>query len=61
MAISRQTAEGVKSARPIVDLAHRTGVDVPICAGVTAVVEHGMDPAELAEVLMGRPRKHERH
>ncbi len=61
VAITRQTAEGVKSARSVVDLAHRTGVDVPICEGVTAVVEHGMDPGELAEVLMGRPRKHERH
>lgn len=59
--ITRQTAEGVKSCRSVVDLAHRTGIDVPICEGVTLVVEQGMDPRELAETLMGRPRKHERH
>ncbi len=59
--ITKQTAEGVKSCRSVVDLAHRSGIDVPICEGVTAVVEQGMDPRELAEALMGRPRKHERH
>lgn len=61
IAISRQTAEGVKSCRSVLDLAARHGVDMPIAQGVTAVVEQGMHPRELADSLMGRPRKHERH
>lgn len=61
VAITRQTAEGVKSCHSVVELARRNGVDVPICDGVRAVVEDGMSPRDLAEALMGRPRKHERH
>lgn len=61
VAISRQTAEGVKSCRSVLDLAARHGVDMPIAQGVTAVVERGVHPRELADALMGRPRKHERH
>lgn len=61
VAITSQTAEGVKSCRPIVDLASRHGVDMPICAAVTAVVEHAMDVREMGEALMSRPHKHERH
>lgn len=54
-----QTAEGVKSCRSVLDLATRHGVEVPICAGVTAVVEEGMAPSALADGLMARARKHE--
>jgi glycerol-3-phosphate dehydrogenase (NAD(P)+) len=61
VAATRQTAEGVMSCRSVVELAHRHGVDVPICEGVTGVVEQGMDPRGLAEALMSRARKHERH
>jgi glycerol-3-phosphate dehydrogenase (NAD(P)+) len=61
VAATRQTAEGVMSCRSVVELAHRHGVDVPICEGVTGVVELGMDPRGLAEALMSRARKHERH
>jgi glycerol-3-phosphate dehydrogenase (NAD(P)+) len=60
-AIRHQTAEGVKSCRSVVDLAHSLGVDVPICEGVTAVVEQHLAPSDLAETLMARARKHERH
>ncbi len=60
-AVRHQTAEGVKSCRSVVDLAHASGVDVPICEGVTAVVEQQISPADLAEALMSRARKHERH
>lgn len=55
-----QTAEGVRTCHSVVELAGRHGVDVPICAGITAVVEEGLDPRELAEALMSRARKHER-
>jgi len=61
VAITSQTAEGVKSCRSIVDLAASHGVDMPICAGVTAVVEHAMDVRQLGDQLMARPHKHERH
>lgn len=61
VAITSQTAEGVKSCRSVLDLAGRHGVDMPICAGVTAVVEHAMDVRELGDQLMSRPHKHERH
>lgn len=60
VAISRQTAEGVKSCHSVVDLAAQHGVDMPIAQAVTAVVEQGWHPRELTERLMGRPRKHER-
>lgn len=60
-AIPRQTAEGVKSCRSVVDLAHSLGVDMPICEGVTAVVEQHLSPELLADALMSRARKHERH
>lgn len=60
-AIPHQTAEGVKSCRSVVDLAHSLGVDMPICEGVTAVVEQNLSPQLLADALMSRARKHERH
>ncbi|WP_153398669.1 NAD(P)H-dependent glycerol-3-phosphate dehydrogenase [Ornithinicoccus halotolerans] len=55
-----QTAEGVRTCRSVVELAGRHGVDVPISAGITAVLEEGVDPRELADALMSRARKHER-
>jgi glycerol-3-phosphate dehydrogenase (NAD(P)+) len=61
IAVTRQTAEGVKSCHSVLDLAGRHGVDMPIAAGVTQVIEHGLDPRVLAERLMSRARKHERH
>ncbi|WP_256838628.1 NAD(P)H-dependent glycerol-3-phosphate dehydrogenase [Ornithinimicrobium faecis] len=61
VAITSQTAEGVKSCRSVLDLAATHGVDMPICAGVTAVVENVMGVAELGDELMARPHKHERH
>ncbi len=60
VAIKHQTAEGLKSARSVVELAHRHGVDVPICEGVLAVVESDLEPRLLADALMSRARKHER-
>lgn len=60
LAVRHQTAEGVRSCRSVVDLAHAHGVDVPICEGVTAVVEQAMAPQLLADSLMSRARKHER-
>jgi glycerol-3-phosphate dehydrogenase (NAD(P)+) len=59
VAVTRQTAEGVKSCRSILDLARSVDVDVPIVEGVVAVVHRGMPVQELAGALLSRARKHE--
>ncbi|WP_122261479.1 NAD(P)H-dependent glycerol-3-phosphate dehydrogenase [Ornithinimicrobium cerasi] len=60
LSLPHQTAEGVKSCRSVVELAARNGVDMPICEGVTAVVEGRVTPEQLTGALMSRARKHER-
>ena len=59
LALPHQTAEGVKSCRSVVELAARNGVDMPICQGVTAVVDGAVTPEQLTGALMSRARKHE--
>ncbi|GGK62772.1 NAD(P)H-dependent glycerol-3-phosphate dehydrogenase [Ornithinimicrobium pekingense] len=59
LALPHQTAEGVKSCRSVVGLAARNGVDMPICQGVTAVVDGRVTPEQLTGALMSRARKHE--
>ena len=59
MAMSRQTAEGVKSCQSILQLAHRHGIDVPIIENVAAVVHEGRAPDLVADMLMSRARKAE--
>jgi glycerol-3-phosphate dehydrogenase (NAD(P)+) len=59
VAASRQVAEGVKSCRSILDLATAHGVDMPITAGVVAVVHHDLTPAEMGRQLLSRARKAE--
>ena len=59
LALPHQTAEGVKSCRSVVELAARHGVDMPICQGVTAVVDGLVTPEQLTGALMSRARKHE--
>lgn len=59
LALPHQTAEGVKSCRSVVELAARNGVDMPICQGVTAVVDGEVTPEQLTHALMSRARKHE--
>ncbi len=59
MAVPHQTAEGLKSCRSVVELAARHGVDMPICQGVTAVVDGRATPEQLTGALMSRARKHE--
>lgn len=41
-----QVAEGVKTARSVMEIAAEHGVDVPICAEVDAVVNEGRTPVE---------------
>lgn len=59
-AVTSQTAEGVKSCQPVVDLAEAYGVDVPIARAVVAVVHEQMPPQEMVRILLSRALKHER-
>jgi glycerol-3-phosphate dehydrogenase (NAD(P)+) len=61
VAITRQTAEGVKTCQSVLDLAGRHGVDVPIIEAVVAVVRDGAAPADVVGMLMSRTPKPERH
>jgi glycerol-3-phosphate dehydrogenase (NAD(P)+) len=58
-AVARQTAEGVKSCGPILELARSHGVEMPITEGIVAAVYGGLSVAELRAALLGRPRKPE--
>lgn len=59
VAITRQTAEGVKSCQSILDLAVENAVDMPIVQAVVGVVHHGAEPREIARRLLSRARKAE--
>jgi glycerol-3-phosphate dehydrogenase (NAD(P)+) len=59
VAITRQTAEGVKSCGPILELARRHNIEMPIAEQVVAVVHEGLPVTEMAPRLLGRPRKSE--
>jgi glycerol-3-phosphate dehydrogenase (NAD(P)+) len=54
-----QVAEGAKSCRSVLDLAHRHKVDVPITAAVEAVCFRGLSPRVMGELLMSRSTKSE--
>ena len=58
-AVSRGVAEGAKSARAVLDLADTHGVEMPITAGVVAVVEGRASVSEVSDALLSRPRKAE--
>jgi glycerol-3-phosphate dehydrogenase (NAD(P)+) len=60
VAVTRQTAEGVKSCESIMALARRHGIDMPITETVVAIVHDGRSPAEMLGKLMGRAAKPER-
>jgi len=59
VAATRQTAEGVKSARSILALATAHGVDMPIVEHVVAAVHDGLPPAEIVSRIMSRSAKSE--
>jgi glycerol-3-phosphate dehydrogenase (NAD(P)+) len=52
-------AEGVYSARTVVQRARSLGVDMPISEGVVALLEGRLQPAQLVAALMGRDPKAE--
>jgi glycerol-3-phosphate dehydrogenase (NAD(P)+) len=53
------TAEGVKSCRAVLALAARVGVEMPITAGVAAVLYDGLSVDDMARGLLSRPLKME--
>jgi len=59
VAMTKQTAEGVKSCQSILELAQHHGIDVPIIENVAAVVHEGRAPDRVADMLMSRARKAE--
>jgi glycerol-3-phosphate dehydrogenase (NAD(P)+) len=60
VALTRQTAEGVKSCISVLELARKHDVDVPITEHVAAVVHDGLPPLEMVRGLMSRESKAER-
>ncbi|MEO5610725.1 MAG: NAD(P)H-dependent glycerol-3-phosphate dehydrogenase [Ornithinibacter sp.] len=59
IAVTKQTAEGVKSCTSILDLARQHDVDVPIIEQVDAMIRHGRTAQEVVANLLSRPRKAE--
>lgn len=55
----QQVAEGVKSARPLVELARANGVEMPIAEQIAAIVEGATSPRRALAALMKRPARPE--
>jgi glycerol-3-phosphate dehydrogenase (NAD(P)+) len=55
----KMVAEGVKSTEAVLELARRTGVEMPIAEQVGAVLYEGRTPAEIVPALMLREAKPE--
>ena len=56
-----QTAESIKSAPVLAQLARRHGVEMPIVEAVVAVLTGRISVEQLAPLLLGRSLKHEGH
>lgn len=61
IAVTKQTAEGVKSCQSVLDLARGTGVEMPLTETVVDIVHAGKPPLVALKELMGRSAKAERH
>lgn len=61
IAVTKQTAEGVKSCESVLDLAQRHRVDMPITETVVGIVHDGKPPLVALKELMSRSAKPERH
>jgi glycerol-3-phosphate dehydrogenase (NAD(P)+) len=57
LAVTPGTAEGVKTATSVRDLACREGVDMPITAAVAAVLSDGQPIDLMGQLLLARPHK----
>ncbi|MCB5910754.1 NAD(P)H-dependent glycerol-3-phosphate dehydrogenase [Streptomyces pinistramenti] len=61
IAVTKQTAEGVKSCESVQDLARRHGVEMPLTDTVVDIVHEGKPPLVALKDLMSRSAKPERH
>ncbi|MET9339509.1 NAD(P)H-dependent glycerol-3-phosphate dehydrogenase [Nonomuraea sp. NPDC003804] len=61
VAVTKQTAEGVKSCESVLELARKHDVEMPITEVVVGVVHDGMTPEEAGVLLMSRTPKPERY
>jgi glycerol-3-phosphate dehydrogenase (NAD(P)+) len=61
IAITKQTAEGVKSSRSVLQLARDHGVEMPITEVVVAVMHDGLPVDKAAVLLASRTAKPERY
>ncbi|MBV1696674.1 MAG: glycerol-3-phosphate dehydrogenase, partial [Hyphomicrobiales bacterium] len=55
----RSVSEGVDTARAVTRIAAEKGLDMPIAAGVAAIVDGRMSPDAAIEALLARPFKAE--
>ena len=60
VAVTRQTAEGVKSCESVRELARRCGVEMPLTETVVGIVHEGKPPHVALKELMARAAKPER-
>ncbi|OLT10946.1 glycerol-3-phosphate dehydrogenase [Actinomadura sp. CNU-125] len=61
ISVTKQTAEGVKSAEAVMELARKHNVEMPITEAVTGVLHHGVPIKEAAVALISRAPKAERY
>ncbi|MFC6878863.1 MULTISPECIES: NAD(P)H-dependent glycerol-3-phosphate dehydrogenase [Actinomadura] len=61
IAVTKQTAEGVKSSEAVMELARKHNVEMPIAEAVSAVLYHGMPIKDAAISLISRSPKPERY
>lgn len=57
LSLSPGVVEGVATSRPLLSLAEKQNVDMPITAGVVAVLEGESTVEEMGESLLSRPTK----
>jgi glycerol-3-phosphate dehydrogenase (NAD(P)+) len=61
IAVTKQTAEGVKSSEAVLELARKHNVEMPITEVVANVMHHGMTIQDAAVQLLSRSPKPERY
>jgi glycerol-3-phosphate dehydrogenase (NAD(P)+) len=61
IASTAQTAEGVKSCQPVLELARKHGVEMPITEVIAAVLNDGLDIGQAVLMLASRSAKPERY
>ncbi|NBV66820.1 MAG: glycerol-3-phosphate dehydrogenase, partial [Actinobacteria bacterium] len=58
-AATKTTSEGVKSCAPLLELARKYSVEMPITEQVVNVIHHGKSPYEVLQAFMARSTRSE--